>query len=257
MIDASGKRSAIRLNRYIQRNAGISRRAADELIRAGRVTVDGKAAKPGMLVVPGQLVAIDGKPLAERRGPHTYIVMNKPVGYICSRRGHRTIFELLPERFRALSYVGRLDVGTSGTLILTDDGSLANALMRSNAPRVYRVVLSEPLSPDAEELLRRGPMLDGREVKLGAVEIEGRRVRLELFEGRWREVRRIFSAMGFAVVSLHRESFGGVSADDLPPGGVRVLSPRVLALLRAYATKKPPTQSGAAQGGRGSEPTRS
>jgi len=228
----------MRINKYLQLFAGLSRRQADQLINAGRVTINGKIARLGKLVGKNSIVRLDGKRVKPVKPYFRYIILNKPEGYICSRSGERTVFELLGKAGDGLFYVGRLDVATTGALILTDDGALANLLARSSAPRVYEAKLNEPLPKDAQELLAQTPYLDGKPVKISHVKISGDKVELTLHEGRWREVRRLFAALGVKVVSLHRKSFAGISVDNLKIGEFRNLLPKEIALLREYAGLK-------------------
>ena len=221
-----------RLNKYIADCMGISRRQADRLIEHGRVEVDGKPAHLGMVIDPRRnKIRVDGRLIRPPR-KRLYYVFHKPAGYICSRTGRKTIYDLLPRNLSRLDYVGRLDVNTSGVLLMTDDGDFAQAVMRSRLPRVYEVTLNEPLSEDAIAVLRKGPFLDGRPVEVGDVFTEGRHVTITLFEGRWRVVRRIFAAMGYEVKKLVRIQYGPISLEGLGEGKIRELTRGELAKLR-------------------------
>jgi len=223
----------IRLNKFLQENLGISRRNADNLIRQGKVIVDGRVAHPGQKIDPRkQKVLCEGKLVRPRRRKKLYYVFHKPTGYICSRRGFKTIYDGIPKKLRHLDYVGRLDVNTSGVLLLTDDGEFAQKIMRSRISRLYQVELNEPLSDDAAAVLRDGPFLDGRRVDIGAVEIDGRNVLVELFEGRCRAVRRMFGALGYEVKTLVRIRFGPVELGELPEAQLRPLTGTELKELR-------------------------
>ena len=228
----------LRLNKYLQRYAGLSRRQADRFIEQGKVKIDGKTAALGTIVAVGrQEVKLERKVIKSIKKIPRYIVMNKPVGYICSREGYRTVFELLPEKFKSLSYVGRLDVNTSGALLFTDDGEFTEKILRSNISRIYLVELNHPLNSDAEKILRRGPMLDSRPARVGRVEKFQNQVRLELFEGRSHEVRRIFQVLGYEIENLHREKFGPVDVDNLEIGKVRLLKKNELKALMKFISQ--------------------
>ena len=225
----------IRINKYIQRYAGISRRQADKLIERGIVKIDGVKASLGDTVIIGkQTITIDGKKIIPLEKDNVYIVMNKPVGYICSRKGNKTVFDILPSRFNSLSYIGRLDVNTSGVLLFTDDGDFIDKILRSNIPRVYYVRLNSILDEDAISLLKKGPMLDGRPVKLGKINIKGSEVVMEIYEGRWREVRRIFGSLGYSVLEICRTEFGNIKLGNLKTGRIRRLTELEIRNLRKF-----------------------
>ncbi len=228
----------IRLNKFLQQTLKISRRNADELIRQGEIKVDGQVAAPGMVIDPvRQKVVYRGKRIRWKPPKFSYYIFHKPAGYICSRAGYRTIYEVIPRQLRFLDYVGRLDVATSGLLLMTDDGDLAQKIVRSSIPRVYEVELDSSLDEPALAVLRDGPFLDGRRVAVGSVEADGPRVVIELFEGRWRAVRRIFAAMGYEVKSLRRIALGPIELGDLPEGEMRSLSREELRKLREAVEK--------------------
>jgi len=225
----------IRLNRYLQRYEGISRRHADGMIKDGRVRIDERIAELGVQVQIGRdKVTLDGREVKPTHKPFSYIVMNKPKGYICSRKGYRTVFEVLPEKFQSISYVGRLDVNTTGALIFTDDGDFSYRLLRSRIPRKYIVTLDSPIDDNAGKVLENGPMLDGRKVKMETIEIRQKVLKIKLFEGKWREVRRIFDSLGYSVLKLHRESFGPVDVGRLESGRIRQLEKNELQKLKSY-----------------------
>ena len=140
----------MRINKYIAAGSSLSRRAADSAITAGRVSINGKPANLGSEVQSTDTVCLDGAKLTVPHA-HTTVLLNKPVGYVCSRNGQgsKTIFELLPPDYQHLQPVGRLDKDSSGLLLLTNDGSLANRLThpRYAKTKVYDVALDKPLQP--------------------------------------------------------------------------------------------------------------
>ena len=229
----------IRINKYIQQYIMISRRQADILVEQGKVEIDGRKAVPGDMVIIGeQTVTIDGEKISPIEKDKQYIVMNKPVGYICSRKGDRTIFELLPSKYKYLSYIGRLDVNTSGVLLFTDDGNFANSISRSDVPRMYRIVIDSTLDSDAIDILKNGPMLDRHRIKVGQLNIKSKMIIMEIFEGKHREVRRIFQMLGYNVLRLHRIKFGTIGINSLRMGEIRRLTKVEIEQLRNYIQKK-------------------
>jgi 23S rRNA pseudouridine2605 synthase len=217
-----------------------SRRKAEDLIRAGRVRVDGTVATIGMSVDPGrQRVTVDGQ--AVRQGPVTWLALNKPVGYVVSRgdpEGRRTVYDLLP-KVPGLTYVGRLDVMTSGLLLLTTDGGAAHRLMhpRFAVPRTYwlRAHGHGATETELRTALTRPPTIDGRPVRVvdfrvrpveRSVEVE-----LTLAEGRQRIVRRLAEALGLKVEWLHRVAYGPVRLGRLAEGKYRRLAANEVAAI--------------------------
>src|SRR5216110_3273863 len=234
----------MRLQRALARAGVTSRRKAEELIRAGRVRVGGQVATLGMSVDPeGQRITVDGR--AVRAGPIAWLALNKPVGYVVSRRdpeGRRTVYDLLPE-VPGLTYVGRLDVMTSGLLLLTTDGAAAHRLMhpRFAVPRTYWLRAHGRPATELRAALTRPPALDGRPVRVvdfrlrpveRSVEVE-----ITLAEGRQRIVRRLAEALGLKVEWLHRVSYGPVRLGRLAEGKYRRLAAHeVEAIERLHGT---------------------
>jgi 23S rRNA pseudouridine2605 synthase len=241
----------MRLQRALARAGVASRRKAEDLIRAGRVRVDGETATIGMSVDPDtQKVTVDGR--AVRPATHTtWIALNKPLGYVVSRsdpEGRRTVFGLLP-KVPGLTYVGRLDVMTSGLLLLTTDGAAAHRLMhpRYEVPRTYWLGVHGG-GADAgsiREALAQRIVIDGRAVRVVEARVRpakqgsGRKsveIELTLAEGRQRIVRRMAEALGLKVEWLHRVAYGPVRLGKLPEGKWRELTKQELAAIERMKT---------------------
>jgi 23S rRNA pseudouridine2605 synthase len=233
--------TAMRVQRALARAGVASRRTSEALIRAGRVRVNGQVATLGQSADPERdRITIDGRRV--QAAPITWLALHKPIGYVVSRRdpeGRPTVFSLLPE-IPGLTYVGRLDVMTSGLLLLTTDGDGANRLThpRYGAERSYRVLVHGRRPDEIKRLLARPVMIDRRPVALREVQVraaEGDRtdVRLVLEEGRYRIVRRLCERLGLKVERLTRLSHGPVRLGRLAPGRWRPLTRIELAALRA------------------------
>jgi 23S rRNA pseudouridine2605 synthase len=223
----------MRLQRALARAGVTSRRKAEELIRAGRVKVDGLVATLGQSVDPDrQRVVVDGRVV--KPPPPTWIALNKPVGIVVSRgdpEGRRTVFDLVPD-VPGLIYVGRLDVMTSGLLLLTTDGAAAHRLMhpRYAVPRTYWFAAHGADVDTVRRALAAHPVVAGRKVEVLSANVrpKGRSVEVEitLAEGRHRIVRRLAEAMGLKIEWLHRVSYGPVRLGDLAEGRHRALTRR-------------------------------
>jgi 23S rRNA pseudouridine2605 synthase len=213
----------MRLNQYVARATGLSRRAADEAIRQDRVAINGHAAALGTLVAPKDTVTLDGRRITADAKPTT-LILNKPAGYVVSRHGQgsKTIYELLPAKYHRLKPVGRLDKDSSGLLILTNDGELANRLThpRYAKIKVYEVILDKPLEPLHHQMISDyGIQLDDGPSKLSLHKLDGKGLewQVTMSEGRNRQVRRTFDALGYQVRDLHRTEFGDYKLGSLKP----------------------------------------
>lgn len=237
----------MRLQKFLSRAGVASRRAAERLIEAGRVRVDGTVVTElGTRVVPGRSeVRVDGR-RAELRPP-VWIALHKPPGYLCTRddpRGRPTVYELLPGgTFQELFHVGRLDFMSEGLLLLTNEGGVAHRLLHpaNETPRRYEVVLEEPVPPRLPERLLAGVELDdGPAAADAAALLPGRApdekvLLVTLHEGRNREIRRMMERVGVGIRSLRRTAFGPVLLGDLGPGEHRRLSEEEVERLRREA----------------------
>lgn len=233
-----------RVQKLLARAGVASRREAEELIRAGRVTVNGEVIELGAKADPSaDAIKVDGKrvqPTVELE----YILLNKPTGYITTRsdpEGRPTVYDLLPSRWRkTLAPVGRLDWGTEGLLLLTNDGSLAQRVAhpRYGCKKVYHVKV-KGVPPEAQlDRIRRGMVLEGRRTAPAKITaLPSRKTRnntwlaIELGEGRTRQIRELFFRIGHPVGRLKRVSIGPVSDRGLPVGAFRELSPKEVAQL--------------------------
>lgn len=214
----------MRINRYIAASTGMSRRAADTAIAEGRVRVNAAVASTGQEVSDTDVVELDGQPLTP--ATITTIVLNKPAGYVTSRNGQgsHTIYDLLPETLHHLKPIGRLDKDSSGLLLLTNDGALAQTLThpRHRKVKVYNVTLNAPLQPLHRQMITDvGLQLDDGLSRLQLDRLhdnDDHSWRVTMHEGRNRQIRRTFAALGYEVRTLHRIQFGQWRLDELKPG---------------------------------------
>jgi 23S rRNA pseudouridine2605 synthase len=235
----------MRLAKYLARAGVASRRAAEDLIRAGRVTVDGEVVSDlGRRVAAPAEVRVDGE-LVGRREERVVWMVNKPTGVVSTARdthGRPTVVGLVPSADARLYPVGRLDADTTGLILLTNDGELANRLMhpRYEVPRTYVArVGGGPVGEEALRALRSGVALSDGVTAPAAVRVVGPdRLELVLHEGRKRQVRRMCEAMGHPVVALQRVALGPLRLGGLPVGEARRLSAPEVDALRTAATKE-------------------
>ena len=233
----------MRLQAYLARaGAAPSRRKAEALISAGRVTLNGETATLGTGASPQDEVLLDGEPVTLPR-ELTYLVLNKPAGYLTTlrdepRRGRPTVADLMPE-VPGLVPVGRLDAGTTGLLILTNDGPLAHRITHPSAEieKQYRLTTRNNTPDETLTALAAGPILeDGKMLppKLTNLNRSGKTTTFDLtiHEGRNRIIRRACEAVGLELLSLERIRVGPVSLGSLPPGQVRGLTRAELEALR-------------------------
>ncbi|MEO6836058.1 MAG: pseudouridine synthase [Candidatus Tumulicola sp.] len=227
--------TAVRLNKYIAMAGVASRRQADELIARGKVRINGRVVRElGTLVNDGDRVDVSGTPIHVTH-ERSYLVLHKPVGVVTTMRdpqGRRTIAQILPPGPRIVP-VGRLDYETSGVLLLTNDGDLANRLLhpRFGVEKTYRAVIGGRLSQHEVERINAGVVLDdfraeGAKIRVVSVRRDHCVVDITIHEGRNRQVRRMFETLGHPVLGLSRLRFGPVALGQLAPGHSRPLTQR-------------------------------
>jgi len=229
----------MRLNAYLARAGVASRRASEELIRAGRVRVNGQDAELTTFVEPGDRVELDGQLLAPE--PLVYVLLHKPAGVVTTARdphGRRTVVGLVGHERRIVP-VGRLDADTTGALLLTNDGPLAHRLAhpRYEVDKVYEAEVEGAPSADALRRLREGVALDDGLTAPAAARLLRRGkssslVELRLHEGRKHQVKRMCEAVGHPVRSLHRSVYAGLTLGGLHAGEWRELAPDEVKALR-------------------------
>jgi 23S rRNA pseudouridine2605 synthase len=226
----------VRLNVYLARTGVASRRGADELIKAGRVTVNGAPGQLNTFVGERDVVELDGRPLA--RQALAYVLLHKPPGVVTTARdphGRRTVVDLVDHAARLVP-VGRLDADTTGALLLTNDGPLAHRLAhpRYGVEKVYEAEVEGEPDDEALRMLAEGVELeDGRTAPARARRLGPSRVELTLHEGRKHQVKRMLEAVGHPVVRLHRPRYAGLTLDGLAPREWRELEPAEVERLRA------------------------
>jgi 23S rRNA pseudouridine2605 synthase len=224
----------VRLNAFLARAGVASRRKADELIKAGRVVVNGEPGRLNTFVGSRDRVEVDGREVARQR--LAYVLLHKPAGVVTTAsdpQGRPTVVDLVSHEVRVVP-VGRLDVDTTGAMLLTNDGDLAHRLAHPRY-KVEKVYEAEVEGEPSDEALRR--LADGVELEDGlTAPAEVRRlgpstVQLSIHEGRNRQVRRMLETVGHPVRRLHRSRYAGLSADDLAPGEWRELDESEIAAL--------------------------
>ncbi len=238
----SAATAPVRLARFLAAGGLASRRACEDIIRAGRVSVNGQTVTtPACTVVPDRdRVLCDGHAVCPQKA--VCLLLNKPVGYTCSARddhAERLVYELVPKHLGRLFSVGRLDRDSEGLILLTNDGDLAQRLAHPSGGirKVYHVDVRGRVDAETLDALRRGIVDDGEFLKPISVTLRrpvGGRVGLAmtLQEGRKREVRRLCAAQGLAVLRLRRVAFGPLRLGNLPAGAWRELTAREQADLR-------------------------
>jgi 23S rRNA pseudouridine2605 synthase len=225
----------VRLNAYLARAGVASRRGADELIKAGRVTVDGEPGQLNSFVNGEARVEVDGHPVAPQK--LAYVLLHKPAGVVTTARdpqGRPTVVELVEHDSRVVP-VGRLDSDTTGALLLTNDGELAHRLAhpRYGVEKTYVVdVEGEPSDESIRALAEGVDLDDGRTAPAQARRLRPSTIELVLHEGRKHQVKRMLEAVGHPVRRLHRRAYAGLTVDGLPPGESRELSADELERLR-------------------------
>ncbi len=224
----------MRINKYIATSTGISRRAADGLIYLGKVTVNGLHASSGQDVSDADVIIVDSKLIDKASDQHiTTIILNKPVGYVCSRdgQGSKTVYDLLPAELHSLKPVGRLDKDSSGLLVMTNDGKLAHEMTHPSFKKnkIYKIELNRQLNKaDFTKITDTG--VDIGDERLSKFELRplignnseeldsGKGWLVTMSEGRNRQIRRTFSALDYTVTRLHRTYLGQYALGSLESG---------------------------------------
>lgn len=235
-----------RLQKFLSSAGVASRRGAEDLVREGRVAVNGDVVtEMGRKVDPREdVVEVDGEPVGVPDA-RLYLAMHKPPGYVTTLKdpqGRPSVRDLLPPELRRVFAVGRLDRDTQGLLLFTDDGEFAHRLMhpRYHVPKTYLVEMTGELTDDQADALRQGVELDDGPTRPAEVEVvstsrERSVARITIREGRKRQVRRMFGTVRHTVTMLVREDFGPVGLGDQEPGTLRELSAEEVAALKREA----------------------
>lgn len=217
----------IRLNKFLAERLGLSRREADHAIESGQVTIDDIPAHIGQRIhLDRNEKVCYNRRLVPFSAVFIYLGMNKPVGYVCSRKAQGdalTIYDLLPEKYRNLKTVGRLDKNSSGLILLTNDGDFSFRMTHPKfiKTKLYEVELDRALEPlHQQEIADFGIEIGDGISKLGLERLDDSRKkwRVTMSEGRNRQIRRTFAALGYNVVKLHRIAFGPYQLGDLATG---------------------------------------
>ena len=231
----------MRINKYLAECGVASRRGCDKLIEEGRVTVNGKTAALGDDIAGGEEICVDGVPVSHGE-KHSYYLLNKPKGYVCTVRddkGRKTVMELLPPDAGRVFPVGRLDYDTEGMLLLTDDGDLTFRLThpKNEVPKTYLVKIEKGITDVELNRLRAGVEIDGvltgkSKVKVIETDKAFTKLQVTITEGRNRQVRKMFEAVGKQVVFLKRIKIGEMRLGSLPRGKVRKLTAEEIFYLK-------------------------
>lgn len=222
-----------RLNKYLAFHLGISRREADELIVKGKVYVEGKKAELGGRIESGQAVTVNNTAI-EEKATYTYLALYKPAGYVSSRKQQGeapTLYSLLPKEYHHLKPVGRLDKDSSGLLLLSDDGDFTYQMTHPKfyKTKTYTVTLDRALEPLHQQMIGEyGIQLEDGPSKLSLERINDERTAwtVTMHEGRNRQIRRTFAALGYEVIALHRLSFGAYNLGTLKEKGYQLVEKR-------------------------------
>lgn len=238
----------IRVQKILAQRGICSRRRAEEMILAGRVTVNGRPVKPGDGAVPGRdVIAVDGQRLPREEERHVYLALHKPRGFVTTmadERGRRCVAQLVEDVGCRVYPVGRLDKDSEGLLLLTNDGEFANLATHpgGHVAKTYRVTLRPGVTEEQLNRLSTGIELDGRMTAPAKVRVleeqKGRAVvEIVLYEGRNREIRRMCEVLGLEVARLKRTAMGPVRLGMLPQGRYRELTKEEVQGILADARK--------------------
>lgn len=232
----------MRINKYLADKGIASRRHADEIISAGRVKINGQTATLGTNVEENDCVEVDGVVLTREEKVEKYYIMNKPKGVVCTvadDRGRKTVMDYLPKDLGRLFPVGRLDYDTEGLLLVTNDGDLAFRLTHpmNEVPKTYMAKIEGTMTEKDLNPIRSGVELDGvltKKCKAHIVEThkDYTKVHITITEGKNRQVRRMFEAIGKTVILLKRVQIGNLKLKGLDRGEVRELTDLEIAYLK-------------------------
>ncbi len=247
----------MRLDKFISNNTDLSRTDAKKLVKAGRILVNDEPAESHDLKIKSKsdVITLDGK-IVKPIG-HIYLMVNKPIGYVCATKDseHPTVIDLLRTKenfvgeaqgalpYDDLQIAGRLDVDTTGLVLVTNDGKWNHNITSptSSCKKIYRVSLESPINPKSAELFAKGIQLEGEKKKTRPAFLEAitpQKVKLSLSEGKYHQVKRMFAATGNHVKKLHRESIAGVMLDKkLDAGQFRHLSAAELEVITNNVVK--------------------
>lgn len=248
----------IRLNKFISHNSKYSRREADDLIKEGNVSIDGKVVTDlSTKVTPSMEVKVNNREIkVDKSKPSTVIMYNKLKGEIVSKKdpqGRRVIYDTIPKKFAHFIPIGRLDYASEGVLLLTDDPSIATTLMTSDLERVYKIKIEGHVTPSIVHAMENGlevdDSLEGAHEKTDITSMSFKpflwfqvqtntpkfsKLKVAITEGKNRELRRFFGYFKAKVMDLKRVSFGGINLNNLPSGKVRYLTREEYQDLRHY-----------------------
>lgn len=219
----------MRLNQFLARHTTLSRRGADREIQNGNVRVNGVTAEVGTVVDQNDKVELHGKEVTPHKS--VTILFNKPVGYVCSRdgQGNNTIYDILPAKYHGLNSAGRLDKDSSGLLVLTNDGELAQQLTHPKYRKVkkYNISLDKPLEPMHQQMINdHGVILEDGNSQFILIKLNDNPKQFEVVmrEGRNRQIRRTFKALGYQVKKLHRTQFGNFALNGMAKAEVKEIN---------------------------------
>ena len=241
----------MRLNAWLARAGVASRRKSDELIKAGRVTVNGEPGQLNTFVQRTDEVSLDGEPLAKQG--LSYVLLNKPAGVVTTAsdpQGRTTVLDLVDHPNRVVP-VGRLDADTTGALLLTNDGDLAHRLAhpKYEVDKVYVAeVWGQPTDGTLRKLAEGVKLEDGKTAPATVRRLEDGRIELTIHEGRNRQVKRMLEAVGHRVQTLHRSTYGPLDVEGLEPGAWRELEPSEVEQLRVVSAVSPSDRPGRSWG---------
>lgn len=223
-----------RINKYLSARLGIARREADHLIREGRIHINGDTAILGAHVNDSDVITLDDAPLTVDKSAPVYLILNKPVGYVCSKRAQDstpTIYSLLLKHLQHLKTVGRLDKNSSGLILLTNDGDFTHRMTHPSFSKrkIYNIRLDHNLEPLHQQMISEyGIQLEDGPSKLLLERLSDssrKEWRVTMSEGRNRQIRRTFASVGYTVVRLHRTNFGPYSLGDIKRGQYEITKP--------------------------------